>query len=172
MKKAIFLDRDWTINIDNWYTFKVKELKIIDNNIWNILKKFKDLGYLLIIVTNQSWIDRWYYSENDFWKFMNAMEKELNIKFDGIYFCPSHPDFSWNSKFRKPNNWMLLKANEDFWIDFNKSFMIWDSISDMIAWKTSWCKTILLWKKESWNKYIDFYSDSWEKIEKIILEYN
>lgn len=166
MKKAVFLDRDWTLNKDNWYTYKVEDLALIDENIPSILKYFKNKWYLLIIVTNQSWIDRGYYKEEDFWKFMRALENKIWFEFDAIYFASNHPDISWDSSFRKPNNWMLLKAQKDFSIDLSKSFMVWDSESDILVWKKSWCKTILLWKK---FEDADFIVSSWLEIKNIIL---
>lgn len=66
MKKAIFLDRDWTLNIDNGYTYKTEDCKLIESWIWDILNKFKNNWYLLVIITNQAWIDKWFYTEKDF----------------------------------------------------------------------------------------------------------
>jgi len=145
MKKAIFLDRDWTLTDERCYpNFFSENCELIDKNIWYILKKLREKWYLLVIITNQAWIDKWYYTEKDFWNFMKELEKQLNLKFDWIYFCPYHPNYSWESKCRKPNNWMILQAQKELNIDLKKSFMIWDNEKDIIAWYKSWCKTILL----------------------------
>ncbi len=172
MKKAIFLDRDWTINIDNWYTYKVEDCKLIDKNIWKILKSLQQIWYLLIIVTNQAGIDRGYYKEEDFRKFMKELEKQLGIKFDWIYFCPYHPDFSWDHNCRKPNNWMIVKAQQDYNIDLESSYMIGDTEKDIIVGKISNCTTILINTKNITSNTLrekpDFIVKNWKEIEKII----
>lgn len=173
MKKAIFLDRDGTINIDNGYTYKVEDCKLLDDNIWTYLSNFRKKGYLLIITTNQAWIDRWYYNKNDFFTFMSHLEGVLWITFDWIYYCPYHPDFSWESILRKPNNGMILQAQKDFDIDLKKSFMIWDNLKDVESGYKSQCKTILINTQELRLKDTDIQPDyitnNWEEINNIIL---
>jgi D-glycero-D-manno-heptose 1,7-bisphosphate phosphatase len=68
MQKAIFLDRDGTINVDHGYVYKSDELEFIEG-VENSLKKLQDAGYLLIIITNQSGIGRGYFSELDTCKY-------------------------------------------------------------------------------------------------------
>jgi D-glycero-D-manno-heptose 1,7-bisphosphate phosphatase len=173
MRKAIFLDRDGTLNIDIWYAYKKEDCQLVEENVWDILRKFQGLWYLLIIVTNQAGIDKWYYEEKDFYLFMDKLKEKLQITFDGIYFCPYHPDFSWESILRKPNNGMLLQAQIDFGIDFSKSFMIGDNEKDIQAWAKSWCTTILYnSQKLSLNTFKnlpDFCVESWREIERIIV---
>ena len=72
--KAIFLDRDWTLNYDYSYVYKLEDLKILD---WvkEGLEYLKSLWYLLILVTNQSWIWRWYYTLEDCNNFNNKLQK-------------------------------------------------------------------------------------------------
>jgi len=173
MKKAIFLDRDGTLNVDIWYAYKIKDCFLIEKWIWNILQKFKDKWYLLVIITNQAWIDKWLYNNNDFNLFMNELSSKLNISFDWIYFCPYHPDFTWLRKCRKPNNWMIMKAEKDLNIDLINSYMIWDSFKDIQAWKKSHCTTILI-NTQNLNTIDseiqpDFVVSKWNEIEKIIL---
>jgi len=174
MNKAIFLDRDGTITDESCYpNFFVENCKIVEKNIWEILKKLKKAWYLLVIITNQAWIDKWYYTEKDFWNFMKETEKQLDIKFDGIYFCPYHPDFSGTYPCRKPNNGMILQAQKELNIDLKNSFMIWDSEKDIIAWSKSWCKTILYNSQKldinNFETKPDFVASSWNDIEKFIL---
>ena len=64
MTKAIFLDRDGVLNVDYGYVFKPSDFRIIDG-VFDALRFFSDLGFLLIIVTNQSGISRGLYSEKD-----------------------------------------------------------------------------------------------------------
>jgi len=172
MNKAIFVDRDWTITDESCYpNFFPENVRLLEKNIWEILKKFKDNWYLIIVITNQAWIDKWYYTEKDFWNFMKETENQLNFKFDAIYFCPYHPDYSWNFPCRKPNNWMFLQAQKDFNIDLERSFMIWDSEKDIQAGKKSWCKTILYNSKNLNNLQIkpDFIANNWTEVENFIL---
>jgi len=175
MKKAIFIDRDWTITSEDCYpNFFPENVELMENNIWEVLKKFRQKWYLVIIITNQAWIDKWYYTEKDFWEFMEETEKQLSFKFDKTYFCPYHPDYSWKYSCRKPDNWMILQAKKDFNIDLEKSFMIWDSEKDIKAGKKSWTKTILYNSKnlDRLDTKPDYAIKSWSEIEKIILNIN
>ena len=172
MKKAVFLDRDGTLTDESVYpNFYSENCKLVEKNIWKVLKNLKEKWYLLVIITNQAWIDKWYYTEKDFWKFMKELEEQLDLKFDEIYFCQYHPDFSWESECRKPNNWMILQAQKDLNIDLKKSFMIGDSEKDIIAWDKSWCKTILYNGKgldiDKFKIKPNFIVDSWREIEKL-----
>ena len=174
MNKAIFLDRDGTLTDESCYPeFFAKNCKLMEENIWKILKKLRKKWYLLVIITNQAWIDKWYYTEKDFWQFMEELENQLKLKFDGIYFCPYHPDFSWENDCRKPKNGMILQAKKDLNIDLKKSFMIWDNEKDIIAWKKSWCKTIFYNSKKlninSFETRPDFVTNSWKEIENLFI---
>jgi len=172
MKKAIFLDKDGTLNIDIWYAYKKEDCTLLEPGIWGILRQFQQKWYFLIIVTNQAGIDKWYYKEDDFHVFMLELQKQLWITFNGIYFCPYHPDFSGESIFRKPNNGMLLQAQKDFDIDCSLSYMIGDNEKDIQAGKKSWCKTILYnsqnFDLKDFKNIPDFCVTSWNEIEKII----
>lgn len=139
--KAIFLDRDWTINYDYSYVYKLKDLKILD---WakEGLETLKSLWYLLIIVTNQSWIWRWYYTLEDCNKFNEELQKQLWIKFDEIYICP-HIKGN-NCKCRKPNTLFIEKAIKKFKLNIEQCYMVWDKESDIEMWKNVWCKTVLI----------------------------
>ncbi len=172
MQKALFLDRDGTLNVDIGYAYKAEDCRLVEQWIWEKLKKFRQQGYLLVIITNQAWIDKWYYEEKDLFLFMDELGKQLDIKFDGIYFSPFHPDFSWDSECRKPNNWMILRAKRELDIDLENSYMIWDNYKDVEAWIRSWTKTILLNTQnldvDNSDIKPDFTVNSWDEIEKII----
>ena len=94
MKKAIFLDRDGTLNIDHGYVYKIEDFQFIEGSI-DALKALKELGYLLVLVTNQSGIARGYFSEEQFLQLTEWMDWSLadrGIDLDGIYYCPHHPE--------------------------------------------------------------------------------
>ena len=140
INKALFLDRDGVINRDFGYVFKPENLEILDGII-PLCQKAQNLGYKLIIVTNQSGIGRGYYTEEDFWNFMEAIFVEFakfNVKFDAVYFSPHHPEskiekYKKGEEFRKPNAGMILQAQKDFNLNLEKSVLIGDKPTDIQA---------------------------------------
>ena len=142
MNRAVFLDRDGTLNEDEGYVYKTNHLKILDNVIKG-LKLLKD--FKLFIITNQSGIGRKYYTEKDFLKFNNRLISELlknKIKIEKTYYCPHHPDKSCNC--RKPKTKHIEDAKKEFNIDITKSFVIGDHPHDIEMGKKAGCKTIYL----------------------------
>ena len=73
-RKAVFVDRDGTLNYDNGYTYRISELKIYEDMI-PLLKKYYDDGYIIIVITNQSGIHRGFYSVDDMNAFMQDLQK-------------------------------------------------------------------------------------------------
>jgi len=138
--KALFLDRDGVINKDFGYVYKPDNLIILDG-VFDLCQKAKQLDYKLIIVTNQSGIGRGYYTEEDFWLFMDAIHLEFakyELIFDGIYFSPYHPDavnpkYKFGKELRKPDTGMILQAQKDFNINLSQSVLIGDKITDIQA---------------------------------------
>ncbi|WP_200763490.1 D-glycero-beta-D-manno-heptose 1,7-bisphosphate 7-phosphatase [Nitrosophilus alvini] len=133
MRKAVFLDRDGVINIDKSYVYKKEDFEF-SKGVFKALKHFRKLGYLLIIVTNQSGIGRCYYTQKDFEKLTEWMLGEFEkkgVKIDGVYFCPHKPEDGCIC--RKPEPGMIKKAAEDFDIDLKKSWMIGDKERDIEA---------------------------------------
>lgn len=76
MNKAIFLDRDGTINVDFGYVYKPQELELLPG-VAEALRIFQELGYLLIVITNQSGIGRGYFTLEDAEQFNRALAQEL-----------------------------------------------------------------------------------------------
>lgn len=139
MNKAIFLDRDGTINIDHGYVHQIDDFEFIEGSI-NALKKLKEMGYLLVLVTNQSGIARGYFTEAQFLQLTEWMDWSLveqGVDFDGIYYCPHHPDgkgeFKEDCSCRKPKPGMLLDAMKALNIDPQQSIMVGDKIEDIKA---------------------------------------
>jgi len=149
MNKAIFLDRDGTINEDKGYTNKIENLEFTDSAILG-LQRMRNLGYKFMIVTNQAGIAKGKYSEEDYFIFREEMHKRL--KENGIiitaeYFCPHHPrgkikDYKINCNCRKPKIGMLEQAAKDFNLNFKTCWMIGDMPSDILAGKNAGCRTI------------------------------
>ena len=92
-----------------------------------IMKEYKNKGFLIIIITNQSGINRGYFTDEQFHVFHNELLKRLNVRgveFDKTYYCPHRPDE--NCRCRKPNLGMIEKAMEEFDIDLKSSIIIGD----------------------------------------------
>ena len=135
MKKALFLDRDGVINIEKDYLYKIEDFEFIDGII-DLCKHYIDLGYIIIVVTNQSGIAREYYTQNDFevltqWMITEFMKSGVEISH--VYNCPHHPDISGQCDCRKPKPGMLLNAQKDFDIDLSASIIIGDKERDIEA---------------------------------------
>lgn len=133
MKKAVFLDRDGVINEDSGYVSKIADFHFIDG-VFEALKGFSDLGFLLIIVTNQSGISRGFYTLEEFEilnSFMLGEFQKNGILIDKVYFCPHSPEE--NCECRKPKAGMILRALSEFDIDPDKSILIGDKPSDIQA---------------------------------------
>ncbi|WP_297486311.1 D-glycero-beta-D-manno-heptose 1,7-bisphosphate 7-phosphatase, partial [uncultured Photobacterium sp.] len=91
-KPAVFIDRDGVINVDRGYVHTVDDFEYIDG-VFGACKKFKEMGYLLVLVTNQSGIARGIFSEDEFLSLTEWMDwnfEDQGIELDGIYYCPHH----------------------------------------------------------------------------------
>lgn len=135
MQKALFLDRDGVINVDSGYLYEPKKCAFIDG-IFELTHYFHTIGYLIIVVTNQSGIARGYFTQRDFEAFSTWMREEFRAQgahIDAIYHCPHHPDFTGACQCRKPAPGMLLAAAEAYNIDLANSLLIGDSERDIIA---------------------------------------
>ncbi|KKQ23812.1 MAG: histidinol phosphatase-like protein [Parcubacteria group bacterium GW2011_GWA2_37_10] len=146
--KAVFLDRDGTININEpEYIHKIDDFKFVLGAI-SALKKLSKTDHKIIIATNQSGIARGYYNEKDLKKLHDWMLKELRkneVRIDKIYYCPHGPND--NCPCRKPKPGMLLKAGEDFGLNLSKSWIVGDDFRDIIAGREANIKTIKIGKK-------------------------
>ena len=145
MKKAIFLDRDGVINLEKKdYVKSIKEFQIMDN-VPKAIIELKKKGFLVIIITNQSAINRGLLTIkilNEIHNYLQEILKDNNTSVDDFYFCPHRPEEK--CKCRKPNPGMLLKAAQEHDIDMSQSFMIGDSLTDIQAAKKAGCEGILL----------------------------
>ncbi len=135
LRKALFLDRDGVINVEKDYLYKKEDVEFVDG-IFELCQHYQHLGYIIIVVTNQSGIARLYYTENDLsrlsaWMINEFLDKHIVIQ--NIYHCPHHPDISGNCTCRKPQAGMLLDAQRDFNIDLEHSIIIGDKERDIEA---------------------------------------
>lgn len=150
MQPAVFIDRDGVINEDKGYVFRQDDLVLLPS-VPNAMKRLKDRGYLLIIITNQSGIARGYFTLNDVDIFHEALQKEISAlggpQWDALYLCPHHPegtiaDFAQDCSCRKPKPGLLELARADFQIDWGKSFLIGDKDSDIACGQAVGIRTI------------------------------
>jgi len=156
MNKAIFLDRDGTINVEKNYLYKIEDFEFLPGVI-NALKQLQAAGYLLIIITNQSGIARGYYTERDFKKLNDWMLEELNnkgVSITRVYYCPHHPDAAKGEyrvacECRKPKLGLFYKAVEEYDIDLSLSYAIGDKIRDCAICSTTNCHGFLINNSEN-----------------------
>lgn len=138
--KAIILDRDGTINVEKDYLHKIEDFEF-ETGVVEGLKILAELGYIFIVVTNQSGIARGFYTEEDLRILNNHIGeilKKEGIKIEKFYYCPHHPEkgigkYRVECECRKPNPGMLEEAIKEFNIDRESSFMVGDNISDIEA---------------------------------------
>lgn len=152
-QKAIFLDRDGTINKYVGFLRKPEELELTEDAA-EAIKLINTSGYLAVIITNQPVIARGEVTWEGLDEIHNKMETELGKQgayLDGIYFCPHHPhkgyegeiyELKFDCECRKPKPGLLIKASEDLNIDLEKSWMIGDSDSDVQAGEAAGCKAV------------------------------
>jgi D-glycero-D-manno-heptose 1,7-bisphosphate phosphatase len=147
--KAIFLDRDGTINIDPGYIGNPNLIKLYPG-VAEGIKKLKDkFGFYIIVISNQSGITRGLITSDD----VDNVNRRVNeilandkTEIDAFYYCPYHPDFDSKEKCkcRKPAPQMILEAANDFNIDLKKSFFVGDKTSDIICGLSAGLNSILI----------------------------
>jgi len=154
-QRAIFLDRDGTINKYVGFLQNVDQFELL-TGVTEAIKKINASGYLAILVTNQPVIARGELTVSGLREIHNKMETLLGAGgayLDAIYYCPHHPhkgyagevmDLKIDCECRKPKPGMLLRAAEKFNIDLSASWMIGDSESDIKAGKAAECRTALI----------------------------
>lgn len=130
MAKALFLDRDGTINVDRAYVHAKEDFTFIDG-VFKFCRMAQEKGYLIIVITNQSGIARGYYSEADYKELTDWMVGEFSkrgVAIADVFHCPelSGPD-------RKPEPGMFLKARDKYSIDMSASVNIGDKPRDVEA---------------------------------------
>jgi len=138
-KRAVFLDRDGTINVDVGYPRSYDQIEIYPYS-YDAVRKIQAAGFLAVITTNQSGIGRGLLTENDLREIHRKMATAFasqGIHLDGIYYCPHYdqsdiPAFRQNCACRKPGTGMALRAAEDLDIDLSRSYVIGDKVEDIL----------------------------------------
>ena len=109
MNKCIFLDRDGVLNVERGeYSYKPEDF-IIEHKVPEALKKLKELGYYLVVITNQAGIAKGIYGAEDVLRCHETLQKSCGHVIDKLYFSPYHQNFT-ESLSRKPDSLMFEKA--------------------------------------------------------------
>lgn len=152
--KAVFVDRDGTINEDVHYLNDPEKFDVY-SGVGDGIKKLKENGFKIIIITNQSGIGRGFFTEHQLLRIHERMIAEFlnfDVTLDGIYYCPHHPDDHCNC--RKPNTGLFEKAIQEHNIDITKSYMIGDKMLDIEAGKNIGVKTALIPEPHSREEFL------------------
>lgn len=174
-QKAIFLDRDGTLNKYIGFLTKPEQLQLLDG-VAEAVKRINESGYLAIVVTNQPVVARGDCSIEELEEIHNQLETELGNKgayVDDIFFCPHHPDkgfegerpeYKIDCECRKPKPGMLQKAAEKYHIALKNSYMVGDSIRDVQAGQAAGCHAVFVGKKDELSKHettqgVEIYPD-------------
>lgn len=149
-RAAVFLDRDGTINREVNYLARPEQLELLPGAAAG-LRRLREAGLGLVVITNQSGVARGYFSEEDVARVhrrLQAMLGEHGAGVDAFYFCPHHPEgqgaYRQVCPCRKPGTAMLERAAADLDLDLERSFMVGDSVSDMVAGQRLGLRTILV----------------------------
>ena len=158
--KAIFFDKDGVLNVDKKNVKDLCELEFLPD-AGNVIAFFIDKGFKIFIVTNQTVIARGIITEESLHRQLKEfqlmlLEQNKKAIVDKIYYCPHHPnanvlEYRKICECRKPKPGMLLLVSKEYSIDFKKSYMVGDRISDIIAGYLAGCKTIQ-YKTEKYNE--------------------
>ena len=158
-QKAVFLDRDGTINKYVGFLRNINDFELI-SGVAEAVRRINKLGYLCIVVTNQPVVARGEVTLAQLDEIHNKMETLLGLEgcyVDALYYCPHHPHKGYKGEVpelkidcdcRKPKPGMLLKAADDFNVDLESSWMIGDGENDVKAGKSAGCKTAYINRKK------------------------
>lgn len=176
-QKAVFLDRDGTINKYVGFLKNINDFELLPG-VSEAVKLINNSDYLAIVVSNQPVIARGEVSIDELNEIHNKMETILGQDgafLDAIYYCPHHPDKGFEGErieykidcdCRKPKPGLLIKASKDFNIDLENSWMIGDSNNDVLCGLNAKCKTAIIGK----NKEASLEGESLLELVKDILK--
>ena len=158
MKKAIFLDRDGTLNntSDHYYVWRREELRL-NAGVCEALAQLQARGYMLIVISNQGGVSKGEFGRRDVEDVharLRALLEREGVRLDEIYYCPHHPMVE-ACLCRKPQGLMIQKAMARFGIDPASSWMIGDAERDVEAGKAAGIRTIQVEANGDLRKVLD-----------------
>lgn len=154
-QRAIFIDRDGTINVSKGFISKADDLELIPGSI-EAIKAINKSGALAIVITNQPVIARGECSFEELHNIHNKLKTLLGEKgafVDDIFYCPHHPDkgfegevpeLKFDCECRKPKTGMIDEAVKKYNIDLSKSYMVGDSTMDLETARNAGIKSVLV----------------------------
>lgn len=131
MSRAVFLDRDGTINRDVPYCSRPEDFELLPG-VGEGVRRLNEMGFRVVVITNQSGVARGYFTEETLAEIHEKMSKELGkagARLDAIYYCPHLPDEKCDC--RKPKPTLLREAASDLAIDLGQSYVIGDRRIDV-----------------------------------------
>lgn len=149
--RALFLDRDGTLIHPTHYPSRAENLLLYEH-IGPHLLALQNMGFLLIVITNQSGIARGYFTEAD----LQCMHEHLisklaflGVRLTAVYYCPHHPEgvipeLAKHCNCRKPQSGMLFQAANEFNLDLQLSWFVGDTLDDVEAGNHAGCFTVLV----------------------------
>lgn len=157
--RAIFLDRDGTINIDKGYSNKIEDLSIIvdERELIRKLYSLKTLGFLVIVVSNQAGASLGYFSEEDVVRFNEEINRRLNFMIDDFFFCPHRKDEGCGC--RKPETGLIKLAEQRYGIIPHLSWVIGDKSVDIELASRVGARSVLVLTGHGKNEMKDSYPD-------------
>jgi len=152
-RKAVFFDRDGTLNVDVHYLHEPKDF-VWTEGAREAIKYVREQGFLAVVVTNQSGVARGYFPEADVVRlhaWMNEELKKAGTKIDGFYYCPHHPEakvkkYRKDCECRKPKPGLILEAAGELSIDLAQSLMVGDKPRDVECGEAAGCGRSLLYE--------------------------
>lgn len=161
LRRAVFLDRDGTLNKDVGYVHRKEDWQWLPG-VAEALKRLRAVGYVLVVVSNQSGIARGMYDREALRlleEWVNAELSAKNAAIDAWYYCPHLPEITGHCECRKPEPGLLLQAARDLELDLANSWMIGDRVRDVQAGIAAGCQSILLHPEGSDNSDDDDVPD-------------
>lgn len=150
-RRAVFLDRDGTINVEKDYLHRIDDFEFIPG-VPEAIKRLSDAGFLVVVVTNQSGVARGFYDEQAVAGLHAHIQAQLALQgahIDSFYLCPHHPTegvghYRVDCDCRKGSPGMLLQGAREHGIDLSRSFMVGDKFADIEAGIAAGCTPILV----------------------------
>lgn len=151
MFPAVFLDRDGCVNVEDDHITDIERFRLYPDSL-DAMKRLSSVGFLIVIITNQSGIARGLMTEDLVYKthaLLLRLAVEAAIRIDRIEYCPHHPDgvvpeFAIECDCRKPAPGMILRAAKALPIDLESSYVVGDKISDIKLGPATGVKSVLV----------------------------
>ena len=163
-RRAVFLDRDGTLNKEQGFVTGPDELAVLPGVV-EALDILRDLGFALVVLTNQSGIARGLYGQNELARVHELLAEELGGRIDGFFHCPHHPQahdnpYGGECGCRKPKSGLLAQATEVLGLNLDKSWIVGDSARDLLSGRSLPVSGILLRSGKPWEAQLQILTEA------------